>query len=273
MFSLFHRHKVIFTSSYKVSALAFCLDRIILTAELVFALYLPQLTVPPRVNPDDCRRLCCHKVSGIERIPEAEGPHTEDRLGNLGEARRRRYKKLPRKPPSSLGEPSQFFKYQTKDDNAFNFERPVSASHPIPPTLLHYVFGKFLDDCQKYAPTREDNLLAHDLRSGMSEKFKDEKDRVKKLVDILSKYGIELRHSNIGSYRTDGDIQIDGFRVVIIEVKNELCAGKTDPLLQAIWYYQRSVGEGGQISKYPNSPLPCLLLYTFGSFSRLHDSS
>jgi len=108
----------------------------------------------------------------------------------------------------------------------------------------------------------------------MSKIFSDESERVNEFIELLREHGIEARGSDIfgegTTYRTDADIQVNGFRFVIIEFKNEIGAKGSEPLLQGIWYYQRSVSGGGemrmQVANYPNSSLPCLILYAFGSF-------
>jgi hypothetical protein len=227
---------------------------------------------PLRNNP---RRLDTTKVPAVE-LQRTPGVGEELVVDTIKALRVQNCAKVPKKTPSVLGQPSTFRDYQDKL-RVFHFERPLlTAAHDIPLTLLHPIFGKFVDDCEKHVPTREDNLLAHGLRYTMSKIFSDESERVHEYIEILREHGIEARGPGLDSegttYRTDGDIQVNGFRFVIIEVKNEICSGSggSDPLLQGIWYYQQSVCGGGkmhmQVAKYPNSMLPCLILYAFGSF-------
>jgi hypothetical protein len=206
----------------------------------------------------------------LQRTPGVE----EQVVDTIKALRVRNCAKVPNKALSVIGKPSTFHDYQDKL-RVFHFERPfLAAAHDIPLTLLHPIFGKFVDDCEKHVPTREDNLLAHGLRYTMSKIFSDESERVHEFIEILRQQGIEARGSELYSEgttcRTDGDIQVNGFRFVIIEFKNEIGAGGSEPLLQGIWYYQRSVCGGGemrmQVANYPNSLLPCLILYAFGSF-------
>jgi len=230
--------------------------------------------LPLRINLDDFGQLCRYELSAIERTHGAEEPRLVDNLAELRGLRVDNYNRLPNEPPSQLGLPARFFELQGRFTGpAFHFERPLSATHDIPPTLLHPIFGEFLDNCATHPPTREDNMLAYDLRSGMSKRFGQESDRVNMFVKILSKHGIQTQGSDISNhratYKTDSDMQINDFRFVIVEYKNEIGATGAEPLLQGIWYYQRSVGgDKMQLAKYTNSTLPCLLLYAFGS-SRL----
>jgi len=208
-------------------------------------------------------------VKDIGRTLATEEPRLVDTITELRDLRISNYNKLPNKPPSQLGEPEEFFKLQG-NSTVFHFERPLSASHDIPPTLLHPSFGDFLDDCERHSPTREDNMLAYDLRSGMSSYFKHEYERVDMFVKILKKHNILTQGSQIRShgttYKTDLDMQTNNFRFVIVEYKNEIGHKGAEPLLQGIWYYQRSVGgDNMQIAKHTNSTLPCLLLYAFGA--------
>lgn len=190
-----------------------------------------------------------------------------------------KYEGLPRISPSELGRPDKFFCFQ-KEHSTFYMDRPMDPDYDIPPTLLHPVFGEFLDDCETHKPSPDDYSLAHDLVSGMSQHFQDEHRRVDRFCKILGKYGIRISGTKLEnqptSYRTDGDMQEGGFRFVILEAKNEISEGGAEPLLQAMCYYQQSVGGTDrakmQIAKYPNSRLPCLLICLVGLFPPLRYS-
>ncbi|KAI9463374.1 hypothetical protein F5148DRAFT_1313294 [Russula earlei] len=184
-------------------------------------------------------------------------------------------KTLAKGSPSSLGEPAQFGISQNQKVPSFSFERPLSASHDVPPTLLHPIFGQFLDDCQQHNPTREDNMFASDLRAGMSQIWQKENERLIAFLSIMRSHGIELRPTTIrtkqGSYKTDADSQEQGCRYIIVEAKNEIGSKGAEPLFQAIWYYQRSLeqildNDEMPVSKYENSSLPCLIIYLFGAY-------
>jgi hypothetical protein len=142
-------------------------------------------------------------------------------------------RKLPHGASSDLADPLKFRKCQDTS-TLFHFERPLSASHDIPPALLHPILGQFVDDCGNGVPTREDNMLAYDLRCNMSKIFDTEKERVHEFHEILRRHGIEARASEVinegPSCWTDGDIQTYGFCSIIIEFKNEIGSKGAEPL-------------------------------------------
>jgi len=192
----------------------------------------------------------------------------------LRDIRIRNYKRLQSEAPSDLGDQleADFFDYQEE----LKGEGLLEGSHSTPPTLIHPIFGEFLDDCNSHVPELEDNRLAYDLRISMSDSFGSEGDRLREFVRVLRRHGIDPRGPEIDSersdsaYRTDAHIQVNGFRSVIISSKNEMTSGGPQPLYQAMWLYQRSVGGEDKmrmpIATYLNSPLPCLLLYVLGLF-------
>jgi hypothetical protein len=194
------------------------------------------------------------------RLPHALA--TED---DIGELRRRRIERLPNKAPSTLGEPPEFKKYQRASDGpAFYFNRPPSAAGIIPVTLLHPIFGQFVDDCDTHMPTREDNTLVFALSKAMSEFYDNEDSRATEFRDILAAHGIEMRATRIEGtkYQTDGDIQMEFNRYTIAEVKGEIGSKGAEPLIQVGWYYQESTKKAAQDKG--GSCLPCLLIYLFG---------
>ncbi|KAI9450976.1 hypothetical protein F5148DRAFT_986718 [Russula earlei] len=194
----------------------------------------------------------------------------------MKERRASHQEQLAKGAPSTLGDPTLFRKSQEKEKPSFSFERPLSASHDVPPTLLHPIFGQFVDDCQQHNPTREDNMFAFDLRAAMSQIWGKEDDRRDAFILIMRKHGIELGPTVLstkqGSYRTDADSQEQGYRYIIVEAKNEIGSGGPEPLFQAIWYYQRSLEQIVDLErkemrmlKYDDSSLPCLIIYLFGA--------
>jgi hypothetical protein len=182
--------------------------------------------------------------------------------------------------PSSLGT-AEHFRDEQEKKKSFYFERPLSAAHDVPVTLLHPIFGNFQHDCKNHIPTREDNLLTHDLRTNMSKIFATEKERSNAFIAVLKEHKIEARgsmiHNGSRTCHTDADIQINEFRIVIFQFKNELGSQGAEPLFQAMCYYQRGVAayetheevKDSKMAKHWNSPLPCLLVYMFGLFRPL----
>ncbi|KAF8802373.1 hypothetical protein BYT27DRAFT_7173144 [Phlegmacium glaucopus] len=183
----------------------------------------------------------------------------------LGELRRIHIEKLPRRAPSTLGQPSEFHNLQRVSalkGPAFHFDRPPSAATTIPPTLHHPIFGKFIDDCQMHVPTREDNALVLAL-SALSQIFENETARAAAFREILKNHGIMTIATGVEGteYKTDGDMQYNGLRYLIIEVKLEIGSTGAEPLFQAILYYLESMRK--QMTTSLGSPLPCLIIYLF----------
>jgi hypothetical protein len=166
------------------------------------------------------------------------------------------------KPPSTTGQPAEFRKLQSRSPPAFFFNRPPEAAAVTPLTLLHPVFGKFVQDCDTLCPTPEDNQFVLTVWREMSGFFKEEKDRAAAFRRLLAGYGIDMAVSAIGSYQTDGDLRIKGLCFAIVEAKPELASGQADPLFQAASYYVASMRTTSE--KYPNARLPSILIYLFG---------
>ena len=206
-----------------------------------------------------CKPNFCHGT--LESSLDPLCTHHDD----LGNRRRAWNDSLPDGPPSTLGEPLQF-KIHQQSPAAFHFNRPPSAAATIPVTLHHSIFGQFVDDCKTHIPTKEDNELAFALSSGMSELYDNENDRATAFRSILRDHGIIIQETFLEGTRchTDGDMQCNHIRYLILEVKMEIGSKGAEPLFQAIWYYQRSMG--GISNDNPSSSLPCLLILLFGTF-------
>jgi hypothetical protein len=165
------------------------------------------------------------------------------------------------------GKPKEFEKLQLHPDGPlFNFYGPPSAVGSIPITLIHQIFGQFVDDSKNYTPTAADNALVLSLSRAMSEFFPDERDRVTKFREILRDYDIDLAASEIeggrGS-RTDGDLRFKGLCYAVLEGKNNIGGGGgAHPLLQALIYYLTSMKEYSE--RDANARLPSLIIYLCG---------
>jgi hypothetical protein len=155
---------------------------------------------------------------------------------------------------------------QQKNSNmAIACGRPRGTADTIPVTLLHPIFGRFLDDIDTHEPTINDNAFAHELSTIMADFHAREDARGSALLKVLQKWGISLVQTTIDGtqYRTDGDLQHNQHRFVIAELKNEGGSGTTEPYCQAAAYYLESTRKSAP--DCPKSPLPCLLLYIFGT--------
>src|SRR6202011_5656271 len=93
---------------------------------------------------------------------------------------------FPNMAPSSQGVPWQFAKLQRDERHAIRWNQPPSAASSIPSTLLHPIFGEFIDNCENYyEPTAADNQLVWTLSAAMSGFFTHESTRLSKFRQIL----------------------------------------------------------------------------------------
>jgi hypothetical protein len=168
------------------------------------------------------------------------------------------------KAPSTTGQPKEFAIRQKNSTTAIACGRPRGTADTIPVTLLHPIFGRFVDDIDTHEPTREDNEFAHDLSMVMADFHAREDARSPALLEVLKKWGIPLVQTIIDGtqYRTDGDLQHNQYRYLIAELKTEVGSGNAEPYCQAAAYYLESTRKSAP--NLPKSPLPCLLLYIFG---------
>jgi hypothetical protein len=204
-----------------------------------------------------------HIVVKGPSIAENEVPPVS--LASLLKGRQRFSAALPRTPPSSLGMPSNFSKFQEKQ-NPIACGRPPAADAPIPVTLLHPIFRQFLDNCENHQPIAEDNMLVLELMGAMSSFFRGEDTRAAELRDILTRHGIPVATSTITSkghyFRTDGAVAINGHLVAIIEVKEEIGSRGAEPYAQVVLYYSHSTAAKSQ--EFPKFNFPSLLITVFG---------
>lgn len=98
----------------------------------------------------------------------------------------------------------------------------------------------------------------------MSGFFKDELVRASKFREILRESGIVASATVIEGtkYTTDGDIQLRGFRLAIIEIKGEIGSRGSEPHAQAISYYIHSTKSS--VTGRPGFRFPCILITLFG---------
>ncbi|KAF8833879.1 hypothetical protein BDN67DRAFT_916066, partial [Paxillus ammoniavirescens] len=145
--------------------------------------------------------------------------------------------------------------------------RPRHPEETIPATLLHPVFGQFLDDSQTHVMTKEDNDFIEELANVMSDVYDTEQERVTKVYNVFRSHDINF---NLGErvdgtdYVIDGAMSLDGHRYVIADFKNEVAASSSEPYMECAAYYLESTKK--QALKMTASPLPCFLLVIFGPF-------
>ena len=143
--------------------------------------------------------------------------------------------------------------------------RPPETSPPIPLTLLHPIFAKFVDDCEHSQPSRQINQFTLKLAESMSKFYPDENARTKGLKLLFSDIGIDLQTIRITGtgYEMDA-VLIRGNKFLIIcgEIKDG-AANNVDPFLQAILYYVEQTRAVAPI--FPSSILPALILICAGA--------
>lgn len=196
--------------------------------------------------------------------PSAFKPPPADDVGTLHQ---QFLEGSPRKPPSQSGQAKEFSKRQADPKQTIYCNRPQNASATTPITLLHPIFGQFMDDCENHKPTVQDNMLVSELSTTISNFYADEDGRAQHIREIFAKHGgIHLVRTKIEGtkYETDGDISHCDFRFVIIEIKNEFGYSGAEPFLQAIRYYLESTRRHAAMMQ--GSVLPCLIVINCGLY-------
>jgi len=153
----------------------------------------------------------------VARVPGQEAPSVL--LAALLRERQRFSTELPITAPSTLGIPSEFSKFQEKQNQKIVWSRPRAADATIPVTLLHPIFRQFVDNCKNHQPIQEDNKLVLELMGAMSAFFPDENARAAELRAILTRHGIPVVTSTITSkdhyFPTDGAVAQDTGRCLV----------------------------------------------------------
>ncbi|EGN97471.1 hypothetical protein SERLA73DRAFT_124167 [Serpula lacrymans var. lacrymans S7.3] len=165
----------------------------------------------------------------------------------------------PKERPSNTGTPSTFRTRQHDPQRLKSMPcgRPREYEETIPVTLLHPVFGQFLDDCQTIDVTAEDNSFIEHLATAIT-------NGLKLLTWYFKTTASTLPSTKPAEYLTNAEMKVNGHRYVIAEFKNETGSTSTEPYFQAIGYYLDSTRE--YALKFSRSPLPCLLLTIFGPY-------
>jgi hypothetical protein len=150
-------------------------------------------------------------------------------------------------------------------ENFYDCGRPAGREPAVPLTLLHPVFGHFVDDAKKIVPTREDYAIAHKLKQQMSDFYPKEGERRHKVCLALREYGIDINPGSIGAseYKTDGHILTADRPILIVELKNEIGWRGAEPFLQALLYYCIFCDEYNLWEDY-SSCHPCLIIVLAG---------
>ena len=145
--------------------------------------------------------------------------------------------------------------------------RPRTANS-TPITLLHPIFGQFVDDCKNCPLTPKLARFALELATEMCKFYKSEADRAQVFRDLIcDRLEIKLKAVKVEGteFTTDGHASV-GFHIYVnTECKNEIGSMPADPYLQSAIYYHHHAKYS--VGKVQNSRFPCLHIYYFGKSS------
>jgi hypothetical protein len=97
------------------------------------------------------------------------------------------------------------FEEMQKTNLFIAYGQPLEQEADVPLTLLHPVFGQFVDDCQKMRVTVADYNIAKVLREKMSGFHPHEGEHWKEICNVLQEYGIVIHPGKIGGTETNTD--------------------------------------------------------------------
>jgi hypothetical protein len=190
----------------------------------------------------------------------------------IGEGREKFCTNRTSEAPSTGGKPKIFISGQYKSDQHIPCNRPCGLPTALPLSLLHPIFGEFVDDAENYVPTPDDSDVPFFLEfvQAMANIYKLENDRKDTVLSIFENHKMYIKPTSIRKYKTDGDLSSGKFRCLIFEFKGEIGSLGAEPFLQAILYYLEATRE--LAVKHRNSVLPCIIVLIFGALSFLDPS-
>ncbi|KAH7918819.1 hypothetical protein BV22DRAFT_1075898 [Leucogyrophana mollusca] len=170
------------------------------------------------------------------------------------------------KSPSIYARAEEFYSQQNDVSQNILCGCPRPTDAPIPVTLLHPVFGQFIDDCESHTVTMEDSAFLLRLSTAMSAFNSDVETRAQTIRDEFADWGLHFIRSNIEgtSYEIQGDMSVDGHRYAIAEFANEIGFEGADPYVQASLRYLESTRM--HALEFPGSALPCFIILVFGPY-------
>ncbi|KAJ3499972.1 hypothetical protein NLJ89_g9993 [Agrocybe chaxingu] len=166
--------------------------------------------------------------------------------------------------PSNGGNPQTFLNRQDKADGYIPCNRPYGRPTALPLSLLHPIFGEYVDDAENYVPTTDDVKFFLAFVQAMANIYKREDGRQETLLTIFDDHKIPIKPTMIGRFTTDGDLSIGKFRFLIAEFKNEIGSTAAEPFFQAILYFLEATRK--LATQHLNSVLPCMIVLIFGPY-------
>ncbi|KAF8584767.1 hypothetical protein K439DRAFT_1345081 [Ramaria rubella] len=139
-----------------------------------------------------------------------------------------------------------------------------AASTPI--TLLHPIFGQFVDDCKVDISNPKINLFVRELAKEMCKFYDEGRSRAQKFRDLIwNHFGIKLETADIPNtaLATDGHATVGYYVYIRSEGRNEACNTKADPALQTAIYYHHHIKNVSL--EILGSRFPCIHIYYFGA--------
>ena len=123
----------------------------------------------------------------------------------------------------------------------------------LPLSLLHPIFGEFLNDAENLVPKSDDIQFLFSFVQAMANIYKLEDGRKEILLTVFDDHKIPIKPTMIGRFTTDGDLSFGSFRFLISEFKNEIRSKAAEPFFQAILYFlPLAVGSGSNTETCPS---------------------
>ncbi len=172
-----------------------------------------------------------------------------------------------RRTPSLEAQTPNFEKVQNDDVIYYGCNRPPTREPKVPLTLLHPVFGKFVDDCKEITPIAKDYACARELKMRMCSFYPNEGERRSDFIDIFNSYGIDIQPGHFGKSesRTDGHLLIKNHPKLVTELKNEIGWKGAEPSLEALVYYD-AICRDKKLCGDVSTCHPCFIVFLAGNF-------
>ncbi|KAK2459588.1 hypothetical protein APHAL10511_008398 [Amanita phalloides] len=182
-------------------------------------------------------------------------------LPRLREQRKAVYDAGKTERPSTLAKPDVFARWQRGNASC---AWPYGREQPVPLSLLHPVFGQFIDESEMAVPTWKDYNMVAELRTKMCQFYDDEAKRRSEIYDIFNQYGIKPTVSVVDDscVAADGHIMHGHHPICILEIKNG--SAGAEPCFQALAYYDRTCKYRG-IYEDESSCHPCFMISITGA--------
>lgn len=103
----------------------------------------------------------------------------------------------------------------------------------MPLSLLHTIFGEFVDNAENYVPTPDDVPFFLAFVETMVNVYEAEDDRRDTILSIFEKHKMYLKPTSIGKFGTDGDLSSGKFKFSIFEFTDEIGTTGAEPFFSS----------------------------------------